>query len=122
MAMDHLTRIHPETLALAVRMTRPGQAHWAVPFTTSTCRECAFWRPVPIRRWNKKTEQMEARPPLDPYDKNTVLRTRRCAKAQKFAERISTPRVPHDAWACRYFEPGDDVLPALKPSTVHEPA
>ncbi|HEY1888462.1 MAG TPA: hypothetical protein VGG86_20835 [Roseiarcus sp.] len=61
-------------------MTHPGQAHFAVD-GVHTCRECEHWASKGQR------------------DKARLLKPAQCLKAPK-----EYPAIPHQAWACRYFE------------------
>jgi hypothetical protein len=76
------------------QFTYAGQASWADPATTNTCRECIFWsRPgerVSRTRWRTLGDQHELAP-------------RSCQMARRFNHEISVP-VPHDATACAHFE------------------
>ena len=78
---EHLTFENLSHLA-----TKPGQAHFADPTINHTCRECVHWP-------NQRAER----------DKYLNLKPARCRKAAQHLK--DPPPIPHDARACRHFEP-----------------
>jgi hypothetical protein len=65
--------------------THPGQAHFALPNGTHTCRECQFWGNS-----------------LGRHRIGTMLRPAYCRKARQLTH-TRTPAVPHNARECRHF-------------------
>jgi hypothetical protein len=66
-------------------VTYPGQAHFAIPGATRTCRECMEWDNLRGRR-----------------DQAGLLRPAHCRKAARLS-RTPLPEVPHKASECRHF-------------------
>ena len=65
--------------------TKPGQAHFASD-ANHTCRECEHWA-------NQRGERTSL----------GLLEPARCRKALRSLQ--DPPPIPHDATACRHFEP-----------------
>lgn len=70
-------------------ITHPGQAHFALLDTKHTCRECGYW-----------LNQTGLRSQLK------LLKPARCLKALRDA-----PPIPHNATACKHFEPASNPPP-----------
>jgi hypothetical protein len=86
-----LTQPNP-TLAAQARNTWAGMSHWAGSGPNgATCRLCTHWTGCG-----------------DLVGNHTLFGTpkpRRCAKYQQMMNGAKGGKVPHDARACKYFEP-----------------
>jgi hypothetical protein len=99
---NHLTTIDAEQDARP-RATFEGQAGWAMD-PSHTCRECVLWTGKP----DEKPERYAWKSIV-----GQLLKPRRCAKFFRLTNEWG-PRIPHDATACRFFEPADRPPKALE--------
>jgi len=84
-----LTKPQGEDMALKQSATVPGMAFWAMTGPEGvTCRECVFWG------WTKKFRR----------DRWGHLAPRLCSKYIRMSGGKKGDGVPHDAYACKYFE------------------
>src|ERR1700733_3126630 len=75
-----------------IEHTHEWMASCADPSSGKSCRECRFW--------GRKTFDYEGFPPR--------LAPKRCYKATSLMRGKLLPAVPFNAFACRFFEPGEN--------------
>jgi hypothetical protein len=80
---------------LAQNMTEPGQADWARPDATTTCRACQFWGGEKRDHWG-------------------ALKPAICRKARQLLPGRRLPLVAHFARSCRFFEANPSPPEAMK--------
>ena len=94
---SHLTQPYDDARKLQIESTYQGMASWADPTTGKSCRECRFW--------GRKSFDYDGFPPK--------LAPKRCYKASGLMRGKLLPTVPFNAYACRFFEAGEN-RPAIE--------
>lgn len=74
--------------------TYPGQASWAIPGSSFSCRECMAWGFANV--------------PVEYYATTGMLKPRECTAA---VLPLPKPQVPHYARACRHFAKNPNAPP-----------
>lgn len=92
---ENLTAPYSREMKLKIEKTHEGVASWADPSIGHSCRECTFW--------GRKTFDR---------DNHGVLKPKRCYKRVAMQRGVLSDPVPHNAFACRMFERGDNRPPA----------
>ncbi len=102
---DYLTRPEGDDESRRRAMTYVGMAHFAGSGPPGqTCRGCEHWL---TNGWH--ADKMSHRGALKDSVCDAYVRMKGKAASK------STPKVPHSAWACRYFEPRE------QPVRLHAP-
>jgi len=93
----HLHQPYSEERRAQLDLTLPGQAHFAVPGSPNTCRECESWGGGRLRR-----------------DKTGALLHQRCRKARALMHGAPPAFIPHTAIACMFFKMRRNVPPVIR--------